>query len=89
MTKRYEHSIGNTIDKVIENLEGKEPKGEFTVVVSGLKKKTIKNSTEELKSDLINLIKAGLSHPAASNYLSKKSGMPKREIYKLILKDEL
>ena len=91
ITKRHEQHFGFKIDDVIKRIEGSQIKGEFTLIISGNKK--IKNDEELkeqfLKEDLSKLIKAGLSHSAAANYLSEKSGLSKNKIYKLILNKDL
>jgi len=91
ITKRYEEHFGFKIDDVIKKIEGSQIKGEFTLIVSG--NKGIKSNEEikdqYLKDDLSKLIKAGLSHSAAANYLSDKSGISKNKIYKLILNKDL
>ena len=91
LTKRYEKHFGLNIDNIIDKLAALEIKGEFTIVIEGNKK--IYNKVElieqDLKKDLIELIKAGLSHSAASNYLSQKTGKSKNYIYRLILKNDL
>ena len=91
ITKRYEQHFGFKIDDVIKKLEGKELKGEFTLIISGNKPITKKGELKEeyLKNDLKELIKAGLSHSAAATYLSGKSGLSKNKIYKLILDNDL
>jgi len=91
ITKRYEKHYGFKLDDVIKELEGRELKGEFTLIVSGNKKiKIQKELTEQyLKDDLIKLIQAGLSHSSAANYLSNKSGISKNKVYKLILDNDL
>ena len=88
LTKRYEKHFGNNIDQVLNQIQINILKGEYTLVISGAKKNNF-ISNDVLISDLQNLIKAGLSHSGAANYLSKKSGRPKNEIYKLILKNNL
>ena len=54
--------------------EGREIKGEITIVIKGINK--VKQSSEfnefELKQELNELIKAGLSLSAASKYLANK-----------------
>lgn len=91
MTKRYENHIFNNIDNVISSIKDIDLKGEYTIVIEGMKfsKKNNLTNSNLIKNDLINLMKAGLSHSAASNYLAKKSGIPKKEIYKLIIKKDL
>ena len=90
MTKRFEQNLGYNFDMVINHLKGIEPKGEFTVVIGAKEpsEKDHQSSNHSLKNDLLSLINAGLSHSAASNYLAKKSGKPKKEIYNLIIKND-
>ena len=91
ITKRYEQHFGFKIDDVIKKLEGKDLKGEFTLIISGIKKeKRVEELKEQyLKDDFMKLIEAGLSHSAAANYLSSKSGLSKNKIYKLTLDNDL
>ena len=91
LTKRYEKYFGDEIDNVIWQLKNNEEKGEFTIIISASNKNNYDNliSEEDLSIDLKNLIKAGLSQSAASNYLSKKTGYPRNQIYKLIFKKHL
>ena len=87
LTKRYEHHFGNNIDNILQNISELELKGEFTLVIAGNKNKdnNFLISNNALREDLMNLIKAGLSHSAASSFIAKKSGKSKKEVYKLII----
>jgi len=91
ITKRHEQHFGYKIDDVIKRIEGNQIKGEFTLIISGNKKIKTDEELKELhlKDDLSKLIKAGLSHSAAANYLSEKSGLSKNKIYKLILNKDI
>ncbi len=91
ITKRHEKHFGFKINEVIKKLEKMELKGEFTLIISGNKKikKEEELIEEYLRDDLTKLIQAGLSHSAAANYLSNKSGISKNKIYKLILNNDL
>ena len=88
LTKRFERHYGNNINDVIKEIEFKEPKGEFTLIISGNSENALVNEIS-LIEDLKELIKAGLSNASASNYLSKKSGLSKNQIYKLSIKNSL
>ena len=74
LTKKFEEHIGNNVDEVLRFFEGKEIKGELTIIIKGIKK--VKRASAlnefELKQELNDLIKAGLSLSAASKYLAKK-----------------
>tara|TARA_B100001287_G_scaffold71402_1_gene58970 strand:+ start:1261 stop:2136 length:876 start_codon:yes stop_codon:yes gene_type:complete len=88
LTKRFERHYGNNINDVIKEIEFNEPKGEFTLIISGNSENSLVNKIS-LIEDLRELINAGLSNASASNYLSKKSGFSKNEIYKLSIKNSL
>ena len=85
MTKRYEQHFGSNIDEVLEKFNNIELRGELTLVVSGHKTTTNSIANEVLRNDLLKLMQAGLSHSAASSYLSEKFGRSKKEIYNLII----
>ena len=85
LTKKFEQQIGSTINEVIDYFEGKEVLGEITLVIKG-KDKSIKNSeidSYELKRDLHDLTKAGLTLSAASKYLAKKNNLTKSKVYSM------
>ena len=84
LTKKFEEHVGNNINNVIEFFRDKEIIGEITVIVKGIKKSDINPDKLIIRKDLKDLINAGLSLSAASKYLSKKNGLKKSEIYKMI-----
>ena len=76
LTKRFEEHISNSIDNVIDSLKGKEIMGEITIVIKGLDKNTTAKFSESIiKSELRELINAGLSLSSASKYLAKKKNL--------------
>ena len=84
LTKKFEESIGDNVLSVIKFFEEKEVIGEITIVIQGiLRKNEIKQDMAELKKELKDLIKAGLSLSAASKYLAKRNGLKKSTIYNL------
>ncbi len=91
LTKRYEKHFGNNINNVLDKIQVSDPKGEYTLIISGIQKdkNEISIKDKELIYDLQDLIKAGLSKSSAANYLSKKSGVPKNKLYKLIIENNL
>ena len=85
LTKKFEQHIGDTICEVIEFFKDKEVIGEITVVING-KDKSNNNSefdSFEIKKDLNDLTKAGLSLTAASKYLAKKNNIAKSTVYNM------
>ena len=84
LTKKFEEHVGKNINDVIMYFKDKEVKGEITLIIKGIKKENNQEiNYTDLKRDLHELIKAGLSLSAASKYLAKKNGIKKSIIYNL------
>ena len=84
LTKKFEEHIGDNINNAIMYFQDKEVKGEITLVIKGRKKEQQQELDKaDLKRDLKELMKAGLSLSAASKYLAKKNGIKKSIIYNL------
>ena len=84
LTKKFEEHVGNTIDDVIEFFREKDIIGEITIVIKGInKKRDLKLSMSNIKKELNELIKAGLTLSEASKYLARKNGIKKSIIYNL------
>ena len=84
LTKKFEENIVGNLDKVITILKDKEIKGEFTLVVKGIKNTEIKDFNRSyLKKELQELMDAGLSLSSAAKYLAKKKKLTKNIIYNL------
>ena len=85
LTKKFEEQNGNNINEVINFFEGKEILGEITIVIKGIDKTKVKSEFNKinLKKELTDLVKAGLSLSKASSYLAKKSNLPKSQIYNM------
>ena len=84
LTKKFEEHVGNDINSVIKFFKDKEVVGEITLVIKGSKQeKNQQIKIYDVKEDLHELIKAGLSLSAASKYLAKKYGIKKSIIYNL------
>jgi len=84
LTKKYEEQIGNNLDTVINFFKDKEVIGEITIVIKGInKKQKLKFDEFQIRSELKELINAGLTHSAASKYIAKKNNLTKSKIYNL------
>ncbi len=86
LTKKFEQHYGPNIEEVLRNLSNIKPKGEFTLIVNGYEDKKLSSieALDNIKKDLLDLMKAGLSHSSAANYLAKKHNIPKNKIYSLV-----
>jgi len=84
MTKKFEENIYSSINEIIDIFEKKTMQGEFTILIKGTAKKTSNSLPEaEIKNELQELVKAGLSLSSASKYLAKKKNISKRFVYNL------
>ena len=87
LTKRYEEHVGPNIDQVIKIFEDKEVIGEFTIVIKGVKQEKYESINElEIKNELHELVKIGLSLSSAAKFLAKKNNLPKNKVYNLFKK---
>ena len=85
LTKKFEQYIGNNVDNVISFFNDKEVIGEITLIIKGtLKMGNHEFNKLDLKRDLYELTKAGLTLSAASRYLAKKHDIKKSIIYNLV-----
>ena len=84
LTKKFEEHIGHNIDQVIKIFEDKEIIGEFTIVIKGIKQEKYKSINKlEIKNELDELIKIGLSLSSAAKFIAKKNNLPKNKVYNL------
>jgi len=84
LTKKFEQHYGPNIEEVLKNFSDKDPKGEFTLIVKGYESKESSSlALDIIKKDLLELMKAGLSHSSAASYLAKKHNIAKNKIYNL------
>ena len=85
LTKKFEETIGNNIHEVIDYFDDKEVLGEITILIKGIDKKKypFEFNEYELKSEVKDLITAGLSLSKASKYLAKKTALTKSTIYNI------
>lgn len=89
MTKLYEEYFRGDIAQAITYFKSKEPRGEFTLVIEGKKKKQIEKWTEtELLKAIEKESKKDKPAKEISAELAQASGWNKKEIYNLINKSK-
>ena len=82
LTKRYEESMGGTIDEIRNYFMKTPPKGEFTIVLGGNKnKQRNKISESEALDRLNNLIKEGERSIIAARIIAEETGFEKKWLY--------
>ncbi len=81
LTKRYEESIGKTIDEVIKYFIKNKPKGEFTIVLGGNNNKKDRISELEALNKLNILINKGEKSNIAARKVAEETGYEKKWLY--------
>ena len=82
LTKRFEESIGDTLEEALKYFEKNKPKGEFTIVLGGIKHKTSDSKSKlEALNKLLTLIKQGEKSNIAVRKVSEETGLKKNWLY--------
>ena len=82
LTKRYEESVGRTIDEAKKYFIKNKPKGEFTIVLEGINnKQKNKISESEALNKLYVLINQGEKSNVAARKVAEETGYQKKWLY--------
>jgi 16S rRNA (cytidine1402-2'-O)-methyltransferase len=88
LTKLHEEFWRGTVKAAIAHYNTREPKGEFTLIVSGAEPSKVPLTEEVLKAELLSLMQQGISRSQASRQLSQQTALPRRQLYQLALQIE-
>ena len=85
LTKKFEAHVGDSINEIINYFKDKDVLGEITIVIQGreIYQGDLEMNELELKKELHDLVKAGLSLSQASKFLAKKNKLTKSFIYNM------
>ena len=91
LTKVHEEFWRGSLGEAIAlYTEKRQPKGEYTLIVNGAVPNTeITLSEDELKIELQQLLKQGMTRSQASRQLAKLTTLSRREIYQLSMESDL
>ena len=91
LTKRYENSVGFTLDEACVYYESNEPRGEYVLVIAGKSREMIKQGarqqweamtvSEHVQMDM----DAGMDKKEAMKAAAKDRGVSKRDIYQELI----
>ena len=82
LTKRYEESIGGTIEEVTKYFVNHKPKGEFTIVLGGSNDNQKKKTSESEALNRLNiLINQGEKSNIAARKVAEETGYEKKWLY--------
>lgn len=88
ITKLNEEVCRTTIAEAIKLYEGKEPRGEYVLVVAGAKPEAqVPDYPEDILTHVTSLIDSGMSKMEAVKTVAKLRGIPKNEVYTLVNHD--
>jgi 16S rRNA (cytidine1402-2'-O)-methyltransferase len=85
LTKFYEEFWRGTIADAISHYSQREPQGEYTLVVGGTPPSQPQLTQAQLKAELEQIMRQGISRSQASRQLAKFTSLPRRQIYQLAL----
>jgi len=87
ISKIYEESIRGRLSEISAKLRQKKVKGEVVLVVDGYKKELIRGFDEEdLKRELMGLLKQGISKKSAIKILLSRYDIEKQKLYNIATK---
>jgi len=85
LTKLYEEFWRGTINQAIALYQERDPQGEYTLVLAGNPPSEVQLTEDELKAELGEMLKSGVSRSQASRQLAQETSLPRRYIYQLAL----
>jgi 16S rRNA (cytidine1402-2'-O)-methyltransferase len=85
LTKFYEEFWRGTIADAIALYNQREPQGEYTLLIAGTPPSQLQLTEAELKVELEQLMRQGVSRSQASRQLAKLTAVSRRQLYQLAL----
>jgi 16S rRNA (cytidine1402-2'-O)-methyltransferase len=95
LTKKHETAFATTLKEACDYYEANEPKGECVMVVEGKSRQELKEeaiaSWEEmpLEEHMAHYESQGIDHKEAMKRVAKDRGISKRDVYKMLLENEV
>jgi 16S rRNA (cytidine1402-2'-O)-methyltransferase len=84
ISKIYEEAIRGNLDCILEKIKEKKVKGEMVLVVEGYKRQLIKNfSEEDIKKELIRLLKEGFSKKNSLKIIQSRYDIDRQRLYNI------
>ncbi|MBI4320532.1 MAG: 16S rRNA (cytidine(1402)-2'-O)-methyltransferase [Chloroflexi bacterium] len=83
LTKLHEEVVRGSVEEVLQHFAIHQPRGEFTLVISGASASAAAADLEEVKRRLHELVEQGMTDKEAIGRLAKETGLPRRQLYRL------
>lgn len=87
LTKMYEEVWRGGLSQALDHFEENPPRGEFTLVIEGAKEERVTWDEGQVMEALAELLAEGVERKEAVKAVSELAGWPKREVYKVALKE--
>jgi 16S rRNA (cytidine1402-2'-O)-methyltransferase len=88
LTKLYEEFFRGRIDRAYQFFQSQPPRGEITLVIAGASPNLERWTETELMNAIQDSVSKGNSASAIAAQFASQSGWPRREIYKLAVKEK-
>ena len=87
LTKMYEEVWRGSVSQALAHFEESPPRGEFTLVIEGAKGERVTWDEGQVMESLDELLAEGVERKEAVKTVSELASWPKREVYKLALRE--
>lgn len=89
LTKRFEHFERGGLLDLYKHFEANDPKGEFVIIIEGFQGEVPKAENPldglSVEEELLKLLEEGQSKKEAIASVSKRRGLPKKEVYQVAI----
>ena len=87
ITKIYEEVIRGSLSNILTRIKEKKVKGEIVLIVEGYKKELLRSfSEEDIRKELIRLLKQGISKKSALKIVLSRYDIDKQRLYNIATK---
>lgn len=85
LTKHFEEVVRGTISELMTHFSQVEPRGEFTIVIEGVKTRSVPGDVDAAGEEVAELIAAGLSPSRAVTHVAKARRVSKSALYRAVV----
>lgn len=85
LTKLHEEIVRTTLSQAVELYSGREPKGEFVLVIEGAGEQEQTETIEQAYEQARRLVDKGMRAADACKQIARATGFPKAEIYAMFI----
>lgn len=88
LTKLHEEVWRGSVSNALAHFTANPPRGEFTLVIAGAREERATWDEKRVRETLAELLAGGVDRKEAVKVVSELAGWPKREVYKVALKED-